>query len=110
MEPIGRQVARLREQSGLTQQQLGERTRYSRETIAAVECGRLRPSLRFLHEVEAALALPRGQLVKPMLVVRFQEFCARHHLEPREMLGYLREAFGDEAGTDGGAGESGADG
>lgn len=107
MEPIGRQVARLREHSGLTQQQLGVRTRFSRETIAAVESGRLRPSLRFLHEVEAVLALPGGQLVKPMLVTRFQDFCARHSLEPREMLLYLRE-FYDEPPSQPGAGSQDA--
>ena len=37
---FGDELRRRRSQAGLTQRELAERVRYSRETVAAVECGR----------------------------------------------------------------------
>src|SRR2546423_8573957 len=37
---FGDELRRRRGQAGLTQRELAERVRYSRETVAAVECGR----------------------------------------------------------------------
>lgn len=53
---FGDELRRRRRQSGLTQRQLAEIVRYSRETVAAVECGRRYPTRELTVRCDEVLA------------------------------------------------------
>lgn len=59
---LGRELRRLRDDAGLTQERLAERIDYSRAYVALVETGRQKPSRPSLDAVEEALSAP-GALV-----------------------------------------------
>jgi transcriptional regulator with XRE-family HTH domain len=40
---VGRNAARLRDQAGLTQEQLAERSGFSQQYISDLECGKIEP-------------------------------------------------------------------
>jgi DNA-binding XRE family transcriptional regulator len=52
---FGRELRRWRAQAGLTQRELAERIRYSRETVAAVEQGRRYPSEELARRCDEVL-------------------------------------------------------
>jgi transcriptional regulator with XRE-family HTH domain len=63
---LGEQIRRLREQRGLTQEQLGERAKLHRVTVAKFEAGVLAPSLATLNHLARAL----GATVRVTLTTR----------------------------------------
>jgi DNA-binding XRE family transcriptional regulator len=66
-----RQVRRLRQQAGLTQEALAKRAGLARPNLARVESGRYRPSLETLERIARALGQPVSVLVsRPMLSSR----------------------------------------
>jgi len=58
-----RQVRRLRQQAGLTQEALARRAGVARPNLARVESGRYRPSLETLERIARALGQPVSVLV-----------------------------------------------
>ncbi|MFD5566441.1 helix-turn-helix domain-containing protein [Streptomyces cadmiisoli] len=55
MRTFGAMVQALREHAGLSRQELGERVRYSKHTVASVELGRRMPDPAFVERAEEVL-------------------------------------------------------
>ena len=62
---VGQNVRRLRERSGLTQEQFAERSGFSQQYISGLECGRRNPTVVTLYELAQALGVPHVELVRP---------------------------------------------
>ncbi len=62
---VGRNVARLRRERGLTQEQLAERSGFSQQYISDLERGRRNPTIVSLHELAQALDTTHVVLVLP---------------------------------------------
>ena len=62
---IAANVARLRLDRGLTQDQLAARAGISPTALGKIECGTVVPRARILTALAAALAAPLGELVTP---------------------------------------------
>lgn len=60
---IGRNVARLRKQKGMTQKKLAAKVGISREYLASIETGKERVSIRVLSQIAYALDVD----IKPLL-------------------------------------------
>ena len=98
---VGKHIRELRDTRNWSQRDLATRTGFSRETIASVECGQLRPSLRLLKRIEEACSAEPGALVKMALTEYFEAFCKRNEVDSDEMLGFLNEALkSDESRPD----------
>lgn len=50
MEAIGKRIAEIRKESKLTQEQIAQKTGYSRNTIVNIENGKISESYGFLYE------------------------------------------------------------
>jgi transcriptional regulator with XRE-family HTH domain len=57
---VGRNVKRIRQEKGLTQEQLAEQSGFSQQYISGLEQGRRNPTIVTLYEI--ALALGVGHL------------------------------------------------
>ena len=61
---IGLNIMRYRKEQGLTQEQLGEMTGYSRQQIQRVETANAAPSVAILLEISDALHVPLERLIE----------------------------------------------
>jgi transcriptional regulator with XRE-family HTH domain len=62
---VGRNVKRIRQEKGLTQEQLAELSGFSQQYISGLEQGRRNPTLVSLYELATALGVSNMQLVSP---------------------------------------------
>jgi transcriptional regulator with XRE-family HTH domain len=61
---VGRNFARLRAASGLTQEQLAERCGLSQQYLSKLECGKRNPTVVTLHEIAQGLGVSHVELVR----------------------------------------------
>jgi transcriptional regulator with XRE-family HTH domain len=62
---VGRNVKRIRQQKGLTQEQLAELSGFSQQYISGLEQGRRNPTVVSLYELAMALGVGHMELVRP---------------------------------------------
>jgi transcriptional regulator with XRE-family HTH domain len=63
---VGRNVRRIRERKGLTQEQLAELSGFSQQYISGLEQGRRNPTVVTLYELASALDVSHIDLVRPL--------------------------------------------
>lgn len=61
---VGRNFARLRKQSGLTQEQLAERCGLSQQYLSELERGKRNPTVVTLYEIAQSLGVSHVELVR----------------------------------------------
>lgn len=62
---VGRNLARLRRERGLTQEELEARSGLSQQYLSSLERGRRNPTVITLYEIAQALEVSHVELVKP---------------------------------------------
>ena len=62
---VGRNIKRIRQQKGLTQEQLAEISGFSQQYISGLEQGRRNPTIVSLYELAMALGVSHMDLVHP---------------------------------------------
>ena len=62
---VGRNVKRIRQEKGLTQEQLAELSGFSQQYISGLEQGRRNPTIVSLYELATALGVSHMELVDP---------------------------------------------
>jgi transcriptional regulator with XRE-family HTH domain len=62
---VGRNVKRIRQQKGLTQEQLAEISGFSQQYISGLEQGRRNPTIVSIFELATALGVSHMDLVGP---------------------------------------------
>lgn len=62
---VGRNVRRVRQMKGLTQEELAEISGFSQQYISGLEGGRRNPTVVTLYEVATALGVSHMELVRP---------------------------------------------
>jgi transcriptional regulator with XRE-family HTH domain len=62
---VGRNVKRIRQEKGLTQEQLAELSGFSQQYISGLEQGRRNPTIVSLYELATALHVSHVDLVHP---------------------------------------------
>lgn len=62
---VGRNLARLRKEKGLTQEQLEERSGFSQQYLSGLERGLRNPTVVSLYQIAQALGVSHVELVKP---------------------------------------------
>ena len=62
---VGRNFARLRRESGLTQEQVEERSGFSQQYLSGLERGRRNPTVVTLFELAQSLGVSHVDLVAP---------------------------------------------
>lgn len=62
---VGRNVKRLRQKKGLTQEKFAENSGFSQQYISSLEQGRRNPTVVTLYELAAALGVSHMELVRP---------------------------------------------
>ncbi len=62
---VGRHVARIRREKGLTQEQLAEISGFSQQYISGLEQGRRNPTVVTLYELATALGVSHLELLRP---------------------------------------------
>jgi transcriptional regulator with XRE-family HTH domain len=62
---VGRNVARVRDSKGLTQEALAERSGFSQQYISGLENGLRNPTVVTIYELSKALGVPYLDLLKP---------------------------------------------
>jgi len=62
---VGRNVKRIRQEKGLTQEQLAELSGFSQQYISGLEQGRRNPTVVSLYELATALGVSHIELVRP---------------------------------------------
>ena len=62
---VGRNLARLRRERGLTQEELEVRSGLSQQYLSSLERGRRNPTVSTLYEIAQALEVSHVELVKP---------------------------------------------
>lgn len=62
---VGRNVARLRREKGLTQEDVAERSGFSQQYLSSLERGRRNPTVITLFELAQALGVSHIALVMP---------------------------------------------
>jgi transcriptional regulator with XRE-family HTH domain len=62
---VGRNVKRIRQEKGLTQEQLAEISGFSQQYISGLEQGRRNPTIVSLYELATALEVSHMELVRP---------------------------------------------
>ena len=62
---VGRNVSRIRQKKGLTQEQLAEISGYNQQYISGLERGRRNPTIITLYELAEALGVSHIELVRP---------------------------------------------
>lgn len=83
---IAANVARLRLDRQLTQEQLAARAGISRTALGKIERGAVVPRARTLAELAVALAVPVGELVTPVRALQSVRFRARAQVHGREQI------------------------
>ena len=61
---VGRNVKRIRQEKGLTQEQLAELSGFSQQYISGLEQGRRNPTIVSLYELATALGVSHMELVR----------------------------------------------
>ena len=61
---VGRNVKRVRQDKGLTQEELAERSGFSQQYISGLEQGRRNPTVVSLYELATALGVSHMELVR----------------------------------------------
>ena len=61
---VGRNAARLRKESGLTQEQLAERCGLSQQYLSKLERGKRNPTVVTLYEIAQGLGVSHVELVR----------------------------------------------
>jgi transcriptional regulator with XRE-family HTH domain len=61
---VGRNVKRIRQQKGLTQEQLAELSGFSQQYISGLEQGRRNPTVVSLYELATALGVSHMELMR----------------------------------------------
>ncbi|MCK0166237.1 helix-turn-helix domain-containing protein [Jannaschia sp. S6380] len=62
---VGRNFARLRQERGLTQEQVEELSGFSQQYLSGLERGRRNPTIITLYELAQALGVDHLDLLKP---------------------------------------------
>jgi transcriptional regulator with XRE-family HTH domain len=62
---VGRNVRRIRQEKGLTQEQLAEISGFSQQYISGLEQGQRNPTIVSLYELTTALDVSHMELVSP---------------------------------------------
>jgi transcriptional regulator with XRE-family HTH domain len=62
---VGRNFARLRQEKGLTQEEVEERSGFSQQYLSGLERGRRNPTIVTLYELAQALGVSHLELLKP---------------------------------------------
>jgi transcriptional regulator with XRE-family HTH domain len=62
---VGRNAKRIRQQKGLTQEQLAEVSGFSQQYISGIEQGRRNPTVVSIYELATALGVSHMELVSP---------------------------------------------
>ena len=62
---VGRNVKRIREKKGLTQERFAELSGFSQQYISGLEQGRRNPTIITLYELASALGASHMDLVRP---------------------------------------------
>jgi len=62
---VGRNVKRIRQDRGLTQEELAERSGFSQQYISGLEQGRRNPTIVSIYELATALGVSHMELVSP---------------------------------------------
>jgi len=62
---VGRNVRRIRQRKGLTQEQFAELSGFSQQYISSLEQGRHNPTVVTLFELATALGVSHTELVRP---------------------------------------------
>ncbi len=62
---VGRNVKRIRQEKGLTQEQFAEVSGFSQQYISSLERGRRNPTVVTVYELAAALGVSHMELVRP---------------------------------------------
>ncbi len=62
---VGRNVRRIRQRKGLTQEQFAEVSGFSQQYISSLERGGRNPTVVTLYELATALGVSHMELVKP---------------------------------------------
>ncbi|BAF89879.1 putative HTH-type transcriptional regulator [Azorhizobium caulinodans ORS 571] len=62
---VGRNFARLRQEKGLTQEDVQTRSGFSQQYISGLERGRRNPTVITLYELAQALGVSHEELVRP---------------------------------------------
>jgi transcriptional regulator with XRE-family HTH domain len=62
---VGRNVKRVRQDKGLTQEELAERSGFSQQYISGLEQGQRNPTIVSLYELATALGVSHMELVSP---------------------------------------------
>jgi transcriptional regulator with XRE-family HTH domain len=63
---VGRNVRRVRQEKGLTQEQFAERSGFSQQYISGLETGRRNPTVVTLYELALALGVGHLELLRPI--------------------------------------------
>jgi transcriptional regulator with XRE-family HTH domain len=64
-ELVGRNVKRIRQEKGLTQEQFAELSGFSQQYLSSLERGRRNPTIVTIYEIAKALGVSHVDLVKP---------------------------------------------
>jgi transcriptional regulator with XRE-family HTH domain len=62
---VGKNVKRIRERKGLTQEKLAEISGFSQQYISSLEKGRRNPTIITLYEIALSLGVSHVELIKP---------------------------------------------
>jgi transcriptional regulator with XRE-family HTH domain len=62
---VGRNVKRIRQEKGLTQEHLAELSGFSQQYLSGLEQGRRNPTIVSLYELASALGVSHMELVRP---------------------------------------------
>ena len=62
---VGRNVKRIRQEKGLTQEQFAEVSGFSQQYLSSLERGRRNPTVVTVYELAAALGVSHMELVRP---------------------------------------------
>ena len=63
---VGRNVRRIRQRKGLTQEQFAEISGFSQQYISGLEKGRRNPTVVTVYELASALGVSHVDLVRPL--------------------------------------------
>jgi transcriptional regulator with XRE-family HTH domain len=63
---VGKNLKRIREKKGLTQERLAEISGFSQQYISGIEQGRRNPTIITLYELAVSLGVNHVELVRPV--------------------------------------------
>ena len=69
LQGVGGNIRKARVAAAMTQEELANRTKFSRGHVSSIESGKYPPSLSFLQAVSEVLSIPVSELVKTPLAM-----------------------------------------